>query len=129
MIALVPLMVTFGLYAYLGVYYIFFYLKPTIEMRYDSISFDAQWVDDEKERENSRNWAIGFAFVFGYSAICLFIAIVRSILTNPGNIPDDHEWDFSESEASASEGGQEETDSMKSDHKSSLDDQEDTGST
>ena len=41
MIALVPLMVTFGLYAYLGVYYIFFYLKPTIEMRYDSISFDA----------------------------------------------------------------------------------------
>ena len=74
-----------------------------------------------KTRENNRDWAIGFAIVFGYSAICLFIAIVRSILTNPGNIPDDHEWDLSESDAEASE-GQEETDSMKSDHKSSLDD-------
>ena len=41
MIALVPLMVTFGLYAYLVVYYVFFYLKPTIEMSFESISFDA----------------------------------------------------------------------------------------
>ena len=41
MIALVPLMVTFGLYGYLSVYYIYFYLKPTIEMKFDSISFDA----------------------------------------------------------------------------------------
>lgn len=32
--------------------------------------------------------------IFGYTILMVFISIVRTIITNPGNIPTDKEWDI-----------------------------------
>jgi hypothetical protein len=34
------------------------------------------------------------SFVFSFFAFLLGFSIVRTILTNPGNIPEDKEWDM-----------------------------------
>jgi len=45
--------------------------------------------------EENRTRAIAYAFIFAFTSLSLIIAIVRTILTNPGNIPDHKEWDMS----------------------------------
>ena len=35
-----------------------------------------------------------YAGLFGWFAILLGISIIRTIITSPGNIPDEHEWDM-----------------------------------
>lgn len=42
-----------------------------------------------------RKNAIVYAFIFAFTSSSLLIAIVRTINTNPGNIPDHKEWDMS----------------------------------
>jgi hypothetical protein len=45
------------------------------------------------------------ALIFGSLSILLAISIVQTIRTNPGNIPDDKEWDMqTDSMAESSEG-------------------------
>ena len=36
-----------------------------------------------------------YAVLFAFTSTCLIVAIVRTIVTNPGNIPDHKEWDMS----------------------------------
>lgn len=45
--------------------------------------------------EEDRKTAIIYAIVFGFTSTMLLISIVRTISTNPGNIPDHKEWDMS----------------------------------
>lgn len=90
-----PVSVTFCLYIYLFIYYAAFYLHPTISMDYSKVSFDAAWTDSQEEMKENRNMAIIYACIFGFTATSLIVAIIRTIATNPGNIPEHKEWDMS----------------------------------
>jgi hypothetical protein len=46
-------------------------------------------MEDDKKR------AMLYAAIFAFTSTNLLIAIVRTITTNPGNIPDHKEWDMS----------------------------------
>jgi hypothetical protein len=45
--------------------------------------------------ENERKKAIIYAALFAFTGSMLLISIIRTIVTNPGNIPDHKEWDMS----------------------------------
>jgi len=45
--------------------------------------------------EEEKNKAIIYAVLFALTSVSLIVAIVRTIVTNPGNIPDHKEWDMS----------------------------------
>ena len=45
--------------------------------------------------EENKNRAIIYAVLFAMTSTCLIVAIIRTIVTNPGNIPDHKEWDMS----------------------------------
>ena len=64
-------------------------------MDYSSISFDSVWDSDPDEAKDKKFRATIHAIIFGFTAICLLISIIRTICTNPGNIPDHKEWDMS----------------------------------
>ena len=64
-------------------------------MDFSKISFDSAWTEDKNEMDESRRRAILHAGLFAFTATMLIIAIVRTIATNPGNIPDHKEWDMS----------------------------------
>ena len=64
-------------------------------MDFSKVSFDAHWSDDEKVRQDERQNAIVYAALFGFTSTMLLISIVRTIITNPGNIPEEKEWDMS----------------------------------
>jgi hypothetical protein len=51
------------------------------------------WSDNEGKRHY---WRRGVALVtlFGIVSLLLITSIVRTIITNPGSIPDDKEWDM-----------------------------------
>ena len=74
-------------------------------MDFSKVSFDAQWTDSKAEMDNERKKAIIYAVIFAFTGSMLLISIIRTITTNPGNIPDHKEWDMS-TEAS---GGEEST--------------------
>ena len=117
--SLVPVSVTFCLYIYIFVYYIVvsetplphkvdllvsimidvsfisFYLYPTISMDFSKVSFDAAWTEDKAEMESNKNKAIVYGALFAFTSTNLIISIIRTITTNPGNIPDHKEWDMS----------------------------------
>ena len=72
-----------------------FYLVPTINMDFSSISFDTVWDQDTDVAKDKKFRASIHAIIFGFTSICLLISIIRTICTNPGNIPDHKEWDMS----------------------------------
>lgn len=64
-------------------------------MDFSKISFDASWSTDKAEMEDQKNKAMLYAVLFALTSFNLIVAIVRTIITNPGNIPDHKEWDMS----------------------------------
>lgn len=64
-------------------------------MDFSKVSFDAAWTTDKAEMEDQRTKAMLYAALFAVTSISLIVAIVRTIVTNPGNIPDHKEWDMS----------------------------------
>ncbi len=61
------------------------------------------WHSDE-EREPFRFRTLIFACVFAFQVTMVFIAIVRTIITHPGNIPTEKEWDIqTDSQAESSD--------------------------
>ena len=63
-------------------------------MDFSKVSFDATWTDNKEELEENSTRAKFYAVLFAFTASQLIIAIVRTISTNPGNIPDHREWDM-----------------------------------
>lgn len=120
LVSLIPVSVTFCLYTYLFVYYSYvriltfdralnfvqFFLYPTITGNYSKISFDKVWESDETIIEATRNKSLWCAGFFAFFSFNLLVAIVRTIGTNPGNIPDHKEWDMS-TDASEADSGSE----------------------
>ena len=75
-------------------------------MDYCTISFDCTWETDPEVAKQKRFYATIQAVIFGFTSICLLISIIRTICTNPGNIPDHKEWDMS-TDASEADSGNE----------------------
>lgn len=46
-------------------------------------------------QEDLSKKGIAFAMIFAFSSTMLIVSIVRTIVTNPGNIPEHKEWDMS----------------------------------
>ena len=64
-------------------------------MDYSGISFDTSWSESRDEMETKRGNAIIYGILFAFTGVNLLISIIRTISTNPGNIPDHKEWDMS----------------------------------
>ena len=79
-----------------------FYLYPTILMDYTKIGFDMLW-EDEALAQKHASHALIYAIVFLWFAGNLIVSIIRTISTNPGNIPEEKEWDMSTDAASDNE--------------------------
>lgn len=75
-------------------------------MDYSTISFDAVWESDTNVAKEMRNKAIIYGGVFAFTSIALLISIIRTICTNPGNIPDHKEWDMSTDQSGTDEAGE-----------------------
>mmetsp|Transcript_4859 Transcript_4859/g.5943 ORF Transcript_4859/g.5943 Transcript_4859/m.5943 type:complete len:82 (-) Transcript_4859:1072-1317(-) len=73
-------------------------------------------------QEDQSRKAICFAGFFGFTSTMLIVSIVRTITTNPGNIPEHKEWDMS-TDTSAGE----ESVSMMTSQPSTARQQEDQG--
>ena len=80
-----------------------FFLYPTISKDFSKISFETAWTDDKEEMEHDSHKAMAYAGIFTFTSTCLLISIVRTIATNPGNIPEHKEWDMSTDNTSASD--------------------------
>lgn len=93
-VSLLPVFITFCIYAYLLYFYVFFFIKPSIQQNFeDSVGIPAYWGTDE-EGERAKKNAIIFAAIFGFMGFNLLVAITKSIFVSPGHIPDDKEWDM-----------------------------------
>lgn len=79
-----------------------FYLYPTITMDYTKIGFEMLW-EDETLAEKHSSRAILYGIMFLWFSGNLIISIIRTIGTNPGNIPEEKEWDMSTDAASDNE--------------------------
>lgn len=62
-------------------------------MDYSKIGFEAVW-EEETVAKKHREMAIFYACLFGWFGTNLLVSIIRTISTNPGNIPDEREWDM-----------------------------------
>jgi hypothetical protein len=106
LVSLIPVSVTFCLYTYLFVYYSYFYLYPTISGNYSKISFDKVWETETDKIEAQKQRSMWYAGFFAFFSFNLLVAIVRTIGTNPGNIPDHKEWDMSTDQSEPDSGSE-----------------------
>jgi len=105
-VSLFPVTLSFGMFTYLLVYYIYvsrpatiltsvqFFLYPTIFMDFSRIGFKSQWHDSEEEARSDSQAALIYLILFSYFSLCLLISLIRVIGTSPGNIPEAIEWDM-----------------------------------
>ena len=69
---------------------------------YGTIGLSGMW-DSEQAMKDDAAKAKWLACVFAWCSVNLLIAIFRTIITNPGNIPEDIEWDMPNQEEEAEE--------------------------
>lgn len=77
---------------------------------YNTIGLSGMWESEQAMKEDAVR-ARWLACIFCFFAANLLVAIVRTIITNPGNIPEDIEWDMpnqEEDELKKTEGPQQE---------------------
>lgn len=90
----VPVVITFGVFLFLLVYYVAFFLYPSILGDYYGTWGIAYMWSNQQELEASQKSATYLAFVFLFSSTNLFISLIMTITTSPGLIPEDREWDM-----------------------------------
>ena len=87
-------MVTYGLFFHLAFFYAAFYLYPTIWGDFkEVIGIDSPW-KSQTERDNAKASGITYGIIFCCIALLEFVSITRVILTSPGTIPEEREWDM-----------------------------------
>ena len=117
-VTFIPVAVTFGLFTFLFVYYVFvsaldrnhlfiltivliqiqFYLYPSIIGDfYNTIGLPNMWATKE-DIESDQFWSKILLFLFVFASINLFTNIILTIRTSPGYIPDNGEWEMQEME-------------------------------
>ena len=113
----VPVIITFSIFSILVGFYIFVsttnyihlchhisdtflfkfiqcYLIPCIKGDFESTLGIQDYWANSKDRDSDMYWAQVYAGIFGFCALNLLIAIILTIITNPGSIPSDREWDI-----------------------------------
>ena len=68
-------------------------------MDYTKIGFETIWEDEALAKKHSSR-AVLYTLMFFWFAGNLLVSIIRTIATNPGNIPEEKEWDMSTDAAS-----------------------------
>lgn len=90
----VPVIITFSLFTFLFCFYVLCYLYPTFKGDFEStIGIKDYWANND-DMENDRYYAQIYACIFVFCALNLFAAIVLTIFTHPGRIPEECEWDM-----------------------------------
>ena len=64
------------------------------------------WENDPDKIEQARVKSLWYAGFFAFFSLNLIVAIVRTIGTNPGNIPDHKEWDMSTDQSEVDSGSE-----------------------
>jgi len=74
---------------------------------YTTLGLADMW-ENEEQLEADRTVAKFLTVIFIFTSINLFVSIILTIMTGPGGIPRDSEWDMpsSNSEVSGSEAGE-----------------------
>lgn len=90
----VPVVITFGVFLFLLVYYVAFFLYPSILGDYYGTWGIAYMWPNQQALEESQYDAKLLALVFVFSSTNLFISLIMTITTSPGLIPEDREWDM-----------------------------------
>jgi len=91
-----PVVVTFIIYTMLLVYYICFYLYPSIIGDfYTTWQIPYMW-SSVAEKEQSALTAKILSGVFAFTSLSLLVNLVLTIATDPGQIPEEPEWDMPE---------------------------------
>lgn len=67
-------------------------------MDFTKIGFKAVWRDNEAQAKSDSWGACIYLVVFLWFSLNLLIAIIRTIGTSPGDIPEDREWDMDDIE-------------------------------
>ena len=68
---------------------------PSIKGDFSSVGINDFWAN-QSERDNDKQIALIYLGVFCFCFINLIAAILCTICTNPGNIPEGTEWDIPE---------------------------------
>jgi hypothetical protein len=63
-------------------------------MDFSKVGFKAVWQENEEKAKNDKDAALVYLGFFAWFSVNLLISIIRTIGTNPGNIPEDQEWDM-----------------------------------
>ena len=85
-------MVTFSLLTVLTTYYVFCFLLPSFNGDFTTLGINDYWANEE-ERAADMNTAFILAIVFGFSVLSLLGAILLTMCTDPGRVPQDKEFD------------------------------------
>jgi len=102
-VTFVPVAVTFGLFTFLFVYYVFFFLYPMIIGDFNgTIGLPYMWEKKEDIASDGLKSEI-LLVIFVFCSINLFTNIILTIRTSPGYIPDDGEWEMQEVDANVPE--------------------------
>ena len=87
---------TFGLFAVLVFFYSSCYLYPMLVGDFEeTLGIKDYWANSD-ERDTDMMYAKIYLCIFAYFVIMLFLSIVLTIKTDPGSIPEKHEWDLPE---------------------------------
>jgi len=89
-----PVVVTFSIFGFLVAFYVFAYIYPTLKGDYEgTIGVPDYWANDS-EKENDKFWCEIILVIFAFLVIQLFLAIILTINTDPGSVPQDREYDL-----------------------------------
>jgi hypothetical protein len=63
-------------------------------MDFSKIGFKSVWHEDEDDAHSDSRIALVYLVIFCWLSVNLLVGLIRTIGTNPGNIPEDIEWDM-----------------------------------
>jgi hypothetical protein len=63
-------------------------------MDFSRVGFKAVWQENEEKAKKDKDAALVYLGFFAWFSVNLLASIIRTIGTNPGNIPEDREWDM-----------------------------------
>lgn len=87
-----PVCVTFGLLTVLTTFYVLCFLLPSLNGDFTTLGINDYWANDA-ERDADMETAFILAIIFGFCVLSLLTAILLTMCTDPGSVPQDKEFD------------------------------------
>ena len=87
-----PVMVTFGLTTVLTTFYVTCFLLPSLNGDFTVLGINDYWANTA-ERDADMQTAFVLAIIFGFCILSLVTAILLTMCTDPGRVPQDKEFD------------------------------------